>query len=574
MLRKLFLAAGLSSNDASGTHHQFQQAFYDGSLRLFDLSSRLYWLERDSSTRVSRRGLEEDPYLKLRQGGDPDAWLRGRMSRARFGSAQRPHSMDFPLRPGERAAIGWHNEGRWFELTEDREAIRLAKVPPFFGNGAIVFEPTTQGDAVELDNVGMAGSAGGPSVLLARDPGKAASMIYRAECPYIFSDCLVTGSYAAKAAGAIMFSLSFDEGATWKQVWSSPDAAGGIDVSLRDDVSARYAYWLKVDLTGDQDATVTGLMVRSTIIASPLSLPGRLSRGENRISFVAAEPTVPVRTRCSWVERHESDLGVSLNGISYYLNSDQMHRNVFVAAPDGEASVSVQLLGRKPRGPISLEGVPDGWAVAGDAGQFTVGPAGAAEGEIAAFDVVVQDEGRERRVPAQVLVADAPLVLEAEAADELAGAVDRVETPELSGAAEAVFTGEGQLPFSFASGEGQYCLWLRARWEAGSSTGMTLTLDEEPRALRAVAMIGFSDWTDPRRAHTKMFAHHGEQYSHWSWYRIPDVELAAGDHRLVLSAGEGAHFDALMLLPQNDTMDRAAMNLLQNWNYAPWRNAL
>ncbi|MGD8241065.1 MAG: hypothetical protein PVH68_21105, partial [Armatimonadota bacterium] len=61
---------------------------------------------------------------------------------------------------------------------------------------------------------------------------------------------------------------------------------------------------------------------------------------------------------------------------------------------------------------------------------------------------------------------------------------------------------------------------------------------------------------------------------HWSWYRIPDVQLASGEHRLLLSAGKGAHFDALVLLPQTDVMDRAAMNLFQNWNYAPWRNPL
>jgi hypothetical protein len=48
MLRKLLLAAGISSSNASGTHHQFEQAFYDGDWRLFDLSSRLYWLVRDN----------------------------------------------------------------------------------------------------------------------------------------------------------------------------------------------------------------------------------------------------------------------------------------------------------------------------------------------------------------------------------------------------------------------------------------------------------------------------------------------------------------------------------------------
>jgi hypothetical protein len=87
-------------------------------------------------------------------------------------------------------------------------------------------------------------------------------------------------------------------------------------------------------------------------------------------------------------------------------------------------------------------------------------------------------------------------------------------------------------------------------------------------------MIGFSDWTDPHAAHTKMFAHFGEAFGHWSWYRIPDVRLAAGKHRLTLGAEAGARFDALLLLPQNDVMDRAAMNMFQNWNFAPWESPL
>jgi hypothetical protein len=146
----------------------------------------------------------------------------------------------------------------------------------------------------------------------------------------------------------------------------------------------------------------------------------------------------------------------------------------------------------------------------------------------------------------------------------------------LSGQRMMAFSGDGRLAFDFtAPREGKHALWLRARWEPDSSTRMALTLDEDkPRELRAVGMIGFTDWTNPRQAHTKMFAHHGEQYGHWAWYRIPDIALASGERRLTLGASAGACFDALLLLPQNPTMDRAAMNLFQNWNYAPWDRPL
>ena len=145
--------------------------------------------------------------------------------------------------------------------------------------------------------------------------------------------------------------------------------------------------------------------------------------------------------------------------------------------------------------------------------------------------------------------------------------------PEASGATVMAFSGTGKLGFDMTvPNAGKYALWLRARWEPQSSTRMTLTLDEgKSSSLKAIAMIGFTDWTDPKLAHTKMFAHYGEQYSHWSWYRIPDVRLTAGKHRLILGGKTGASFDAIVLLPQNPVLDRAAMNLFHNWNYAPWQ---
>jgi hypothetical protein len=280
---------------------------------------------------------------------------------------------------------------------------------------------------------------------------------------------------------------------------------------------------------------------------------------------------------------------VSLGAISYYLNGDEAHRNLFVAAPGDGLPVKVTLEGRPLRGEVSLESLPDGWTSrrgrkaverAGAAGsakaEFVLRPAGTREGDVEAFDVVVHGSDPPRRVTTQVLFARSALVREAELADATDGDVAPTDMAELSGARGMFFRGGGRLAFDLtAPSDGKYALWLRARWEPESSTAMTLALDDgKVRELRATAMIGFSDWTNPRYAHTKMFAHFGEQYGHWGWYRIPDVTLAAGTHRLTLGAGAGACFDAVMLLPQNPVVDRAAMNLLQNWNYAPWHSPL
>jgi len=585
MLRKLFLAVGISSNDAPGTHHQFQQAFYQGQWRLFDLSARVFWLDRDNATVIGRRGMEEDPYLKIRQGGDVCAWLRGVPSGTPFGSAVRPHSMDFPLRVGERASVCWHNEGRWFEVFGQREPLPLAKVPPIFGNGAIVYEPAAEGEATVLDNIVIQRGNDGSSQLRAKDPGKTAVLVYRARCPYMFSDAVVHGSYAASQGGAVCLSLSFDEGRHWTEVWRSPDAGGTIAAALREQVTARYAYWLKVELAAGQDAVVRGLQVRSTLVASPLALPGKLSLGENRITFAGAVPSVPIKTTCRWTERYRSDLAVAVGGLSFYTEGDELHRNVLVVPPGGEVSVPVTLQGRRLQGEVRLDGLPEGWTCtpprrtaelagpdARSAAEFILHTSGTQAGDIVPLTVVIGQDDGQRRVPVQVLVAEAPLVREAERADEISGAATVREMAELSDAHGVEFAGRGRLAMDFtASSGGTYALWLRARWEPDGDSSLSLAIDATgPRPLRVTRMIGFEDWTAPGRAYTKRF--HTEQYDHWAWYRIPEVTLTPGKHRLTLSAANGAWLDALVLLPQDDATDRAAMNLFQNWNFAPWNN--
>jgi len=119
-------------------------------------------------------------------------------------------------------------------------------------------------------------------------------------------------------------------------------------------------------------------------------------------------------------------------------------------------------------------------------------------------------------------------------------------------------------------------------WRYRDATGRvvrsetTTEIDYDPRVrawYTGAKQSGARHWTDPKRAHTKGYVHQ-KGYADWTWYRIGDLELAAGEHRLTLSAGSGACFDALVLLPQDPVMDRAAMNLFQNWNYAPWDNPL
>lgn len=581
-LRKLFLTAGISSQNASGTHHQFQQAFYQGSWRLFDLSPRVFWLNRDNTTVASRRAFEEDMYLKLRQGSGVQSALRGRRERPGLGTAERPHSMEFPLRAGERVTLGWQNEGRWFELSEDRQPIPLGKIPPYFGNGAILYQPSSGSEAAELHNVEVA-AGDGVVTLRAQDPRQAASFTYRLHCPYILSDARVRGTWTASQPGSLRASLSFDAGRTWNEIWRNEETRGTLSLDLLEQVTARYAYWLKWEFDPDSDARLSDLTVRTTFVVSPLALPARLRRGENQIRLVGGPVQTPVKAVCRWYERHRSDLAIGTNGISYYLDGGQSHRNVLLAAPGKDVPLTVTTGGRECSGEIFLDGLPDGWTVTPERQsltraasappnqtEFVLRPVATAPVDPVGLDIVLYEGDRVRPVPIQVLVAPSALACEAEQAASIDGAATAEDSEEDSQGRIVVCRGKTQLAFNALAVErGAHALWLRARWTPGSSTQMELIIDGgRPRVLSATAMIGFTDWENPRRAHTKMFAHFGEAFGHWSWYRIGDIDLDAGPHRLVLTAGDGACLDALVLLPATPPCDRAAMNLFQNWNYS------
>lgn len=576
--RKLFLECGISSNDCPGTHHQFEQAFFHGSLRLFDLSPRKFWLDRDNETIASLRDIYRDPWLKVRDGENIMAYIPGPVRGASFGSALLPHRIDLPLRPGERVSIGWHNEGRWSELGGERERIPLAKIPPHFGNGAIVFQPTGPGEATALDNLRIES----PGQIRAEDALTDAALTYRLVCPYLLSAATLRARYRAESEDAVRVWLSFDEGANWKQVWRSSAREGALALDLSDEVMARYDYWLKLELAGGSMAQLSDLQIRTVFVNSALSLPGTLRLGDNTLSFVAGPATEPVTARLAWVERYRSDLGVALNGIGYYNMDDQNYRHLFVCAPGGTTTVTVTLFGRPFQGEVALQGLAPDWVVApnqqvtlgaGEASataHFPVRAVGASAGDIVPFEVVVREGERERRLWAQLLVAAAALVSEAEAA-QASGEVACTEDPALSGGAVMTFTGTGELAFSAnAPAAGKYALWVRTRRDEGASTALGLTVDGQRRDLRLTAMIGFSDWDNPDAAHAKMFAHYGEAFGHWNWYRVPDVELTAGPHRLALTCSAGAQVDAVLLVPQTPELDRATMNLMHNWNFAPW----
>jgi len=575
-----------------GTHHLFQQAVYQGSWRLFDMSSRKAWLCRDNATVAGRRTFEQDVYLMVRQdpAGRIRPWIPGFPLKAGLGSsAQELPPMEPRLQPGEKASLCWHNEGRWFAAIKGKhEPMHPPYIPPLFGNGAVIYEPDTQGGAAAMENLLAERTQDGATLLRAEDPDKPASLTYRAETAFMYTHVDISGAYSAANPAALTASLSLDEGKTWTGIWKNPKAEGSIDASLAAAVTGRTAYWLKIGLAPDPKALLKGLRVRSVILEAPLALPGRLKRGENRVELFGA-PAAPIRVTCKWTERYRSDLGLSINGIGFYTMEDDFRRNLFVVAPGGEFEIETGLQGETFRGELAVEGIPAGWdcdrplkaVTLGDAKDrveiaFRVRAAGARTGELHALSVVLrQGETIRRRLPVQVLIAENALAREAEAADALPADATAVEDTAVSGGKAVAFRGKSGIEFHLDTPKAEtYALWVRARWSPKSRKALYAWMDGETprRRLAAFKPVAPSTWASANVAHTKTFSHFGEQFVHWTWYRVPGFKLKSGSHRLYVGTEKDGFLDAIMLLPQNDKVDCSATRLLQNWNFAPWRN--
>jgi len=365
-MRKAFLTAGISSANAQGTGHQIEQAFYQGDWRLVDNSSRFYCLDRDNKTIASRRRIEEDPYLMIREGGHINAYLRDRKGEATFDIPERPHNMDFPLRFGETISFCWHNEGRSVEATYLGDHFRghrfdvvhplnIARIAPSFGNGTVVFALNGNSGAVALENIDRAS-------LTRLDPRKPGSLVYHLKSPYILSDLNIAGPMINGQAGAVTLAVSYDAGKTWTEAGPGGRHRGLIKWNLMPHVTSRYEYWLKFSLGEEAGVQLQDFSIRTTFLQSPLALPGRLALGENDIRFAGGAIEEPVKTSCRWVERYKSDLGVALNTISYYMDGDASLRNLLVFDPRRENRLTLKFLGRKFGGTIRIDGLPEGWS--------------------------------------------------------------------------------------------------------------------------------------------------------------------------------------------------------------------
>ncbi len=164
-----------------------------------------------------------------------------------------------------------------------------------YGNGVWTFKPDlAMADWKDLTeesvNVTVARDRGGAWLQPIR-AGRGGHVIFRIRSPYIISGGWVRGKAAVAQGGEVKLLVSTTGGATWKNIWSSSAEGGKIEAPLREAVSGKIDWLLKIELSAPRsakDARFGDLAIETIVQLNPFTLPA-LKLGETEVTVAAGE---------------------------------------------------------------------------------------------------------------------------------------------------------------------------------------------------------------------------------------------------------------------------------------------
>lgn len=276
----------LPASMTAGNFHSFEQVFYDGRWRLFDLSAQTYFPSRRQNDAASLEEIEEDPALLSRfkfLGSSHFYRLRAR-EYSRWGLQPQPRRV-YTLNPGESFRICWQNNGIYNDLQRGtHQAVERLKsvgrdvtaetgVRQFRKNDLIrqVDRPFPHYASGFLTFDGKV-SAANPAFQQVTDK----TFVYRVDLPYP----IVAASCRAEGTG-LVYEISYDKGKNWRKLPVSRN--GTCDLTL--EVRARHSYLLRV--TGSRNGIFHSV---TNVQMNPRVLTGALRRGENALTLKSDTP--------------------------------------------------------------------------------------------------------------------------------------------------------------------------------------------------------------------------------------------------------------------------------------------
>ena len=339
VLAMLGEAAGFRTRIANVTGHEGTEFFYDDAWHYFDADLQMFHRLRppDDTVIASREQLHADPTLVSDQPNPSRPYHIPDRLPENFAAAYAPepdypetvaervHSMDYHLRPGESMTRWFHHRGRWVVFPNYPEMFTRyrAETGPEgpterfwprrqWGNGCFEYAPdlTCNSRDVECgadEIVGLETTSDGLTAA-----GETGSAVFAFESPYIYCGIPDPMRRVPAADGATL-EAAFDlpdgasaaiEGAAegsddFRQLWTSARATGSVDCKLdfTDLAEARYRLRLRLVLSG-KGAVLRSLLTRLWFMVSPHSLPALRNAGDNRMTVHSGDryglPTRPL----------------------------------------------------------------------------------------------------------------------------------------------------------------------------------------------------------------------------------------------------------------------------------------
>jgi hypothetical protein len=217
------------------------------------------------------------------------------------------HRALFSLRPGESIARDAGNRGLhvngdpgWGDLKKaSAPADDLAYIKKFFpgynggtvANGYHRYQPDlasgSLADGAELyDNL----ATGGSPALHLKEASKPGVAVIPLTSPYVYLGGRIKVKAFRKAEGdRVALSLSTNNARTFTPLWSADNVGvNEATVELRDRITRRYTYWLKIELQSStaDGAGIDSLAVENDIQHAPRTIPW-LGKGKNTITVAA-----------------------------------------------------------------------------------------------------------------------------------------------------------------------------------------------------------------------------------------------------------------------------------------------
>ena len=279
----MFSCSGLlPASQTAGYAHSFEQVFYDGKNRVFDLSAQKFFPGFDNEAAASLKDIEEEPAIINRTGSSPDHFIRLTTRSYMVNALDFREKVGVTIKNGEVLRIYFSNNGEFNDLnmshvfkrkvTQDVEdyssrigvksqfPIRRVQRPfPHMGSSFLSFS-------------GKPSAHAGAFCRMTKE-----SFCYPVDSSYV----IVGGRYSAENSDGTFaeIELSVDGAKTFKKLKRS----NGV-YDLKYEIMGHHNIILKIN---SAPGKVKKFLARTQMMTNPRVLTGKLVKGKNHLTFKA-----------------------------------------------------------------------------------------------------------------------------------------------------------------------------------------------------------------------------------------------------------------------------------------------